>query len=90
MQVLTIVGVIVSVLSYWYRGLAHYFLYLEMLFGIATLFYPNSIRAFSDTYFISIEVGAYISLFYCGSMHGVYFALLTMIFTMFFNDHVAY
>ena len=90
MQAVTIVGVIVSVLSYWFRGLARYFLYLEMLIGIATLFYPNSNRSFSNTYFIAIEYGSYILAFYCGSMRSVYFALLTMIFAMFFNDHVAY
>ena len=42
------------------------------------------------TYYLVMEQGTYLLVFYCGSMCSVYLKLLAMLFAMFFNDHVAY
>ena len=57
---------------------------------LASLFYPNSNRAFSSTYFICMEYGTYFYVYYCGSMRSCYMIMSAMIFAIFFNSNIAY
>ena len=89
-QVLIGLSVILCFLSYKWRRIARAFIYIEILLNLATLFYPNSNRAWSSTYHLCIEYGSYFLVFYCGSMRSCYFMMASMVFTIFFNSHVAY